>query len=139
VGVRIRVNIQSQKASVEVSALVNTGFETPNPQILIPVKIAEKLGLWPDLPKEAVQEIYDTAGGPTRVYRVRDALRVKVVGREDIEVLADAVISPIEVEVLISDKLTDELMIVIERPGEGLWRFRDESIERKSERPEIWL
>jgi len=54
-------------------------------------------------------------------------------------VLADAVISPIEVEVLVSDRLTDELMIVIEKPGEGLWRFRDENIERKGERPEILL
>jgi len=42
-----------------------------------------------------------------------------------------------EVEVLVSDRLTDELMIVIEKPGEGLWRFRDEKIERKSKRPEI--
>jgi len=30
-------------------------------------------------------------------------------------------------------------MIVIERPGEGIWRFRDENILRKSEKPEIWL
>jgi hypothetical protein len=30
-------------------------------------------------------------------------------------------------------------MIVIERPGESLWRLRGESMERKSEKPEIWL
>ena len=35
--------------------------------------------------------------------------------------LASTVISPIEVEVLTSDKLADELMIAIEKPGEGLW------------------
>ena len=40
---------------------------------------------------------------------------------EGVEAVADAVISPIEVEVLISDKLADELMIAIEKPGEGLW------------------
>jgi hypothetical protein len=48
-------------------------------------------------------------------------------------------LSPIEVEVLISDKLADELMIVVERPSEGLWRLRGESMKRKSEKPEIWL
>jgi predicted aspartyl protease len=44
-GVRVRVMIESSRSSVETSALVNTGFETPNPQILLPVKAAEKLGL----------------------------------------------------------------------------------------------
>jgi hypothetical protein len=39
----------------------------------------------------------------------------------------------------LSDKLTDELMIVPEIPGEGLWRSRDESTLRKSERPELWV
>jgi hypothetical protein len=44
-----------------------------------------------------------------------------------------------EVEVLISDRLADELMIAIEKPGEGLWRLRGESTVRRSEKPEIWL
>ncbi|MCR6692033.1 MAG: hypothetical protein MRT15_06565 [archaeon YNP-LCB-003-016] len=38
---------------LETVALVNTGFETPNPQILLPVKAAEKLGIWPNLPRDA--------------------------------------------------------------------------------------
>ena len=41
----VRVRIESSRGSVEASALVNTGFETPNPQILLPVKAAERLGL----------------------------------------------------------------------------------------------
>ena len=137
-GVRVRVRVESRRGSViETSALVNTGFETPNPQILLPVKAAERLGLWPDLPRDAIPEIYDTAGGPTRVYRVRGAVKVRIA--EGVEAVADAVISPIEVEVLISDKLADELMIAIERPGEGLWRLRGESVIRRSEKPEIWF
>lgn len=105
-GVRVRVRIESPRGSIETSALVNTGFETPNPQILLPVKAAEKLELWPILPKEATPEIYDTADGPTRVYRVR---------------------------------LADELMIAIDKPGEGLWRLRGENVQRRSEKPELWL
>jgi len=72
------------------------------------------------------------------VYRVRNAVNVEI-PEKGISVIANAVISHTEVEVLISDKLADELMIVIERPGEGIWRFRDENILRKSEKPEIWL
>jgi len=123
---------------LETVALVNTGFETPNPQILLPVKAAEKLKPWPNLPPDALVEMYDTAGGPTRVYRVRNAVKVEVPGR-GISATADAVISHSEVEVLVSDRLADELMIAIEKPGEGLWRFRDENVIRRSESPEIWL
>lgn len=137
--VRVRVKIKYKGELLETVALVNTGFETPNPQILLPVKAAEKLGLWPDLPGDALVEIYDTAGGPTRVYRVRGAVTVEVAGREGRGVVADAVISHMEVEVLMSDRLTEELMIAIEKPSEGVWRFRDEGVERRSERPEIWL
>jgi len=139
VGVRVRVRIKYGGNLLETVALVNTGFETPNPQILLPVKAAEKLGLWPNLPRDASIEIYDTAGGPTRVYRARNAVIVEVAGREGRGVVADVVISHVEVEVLISDKLTEELMIAIEKPSEGIWRFRDEIVERKSEKPEIWF
>jgi hypothetical protein len=41
------------------------------------------------------------------------------------------------VEVLISDKLVDELMVAIDKPGEGLWRLKGESVVRRSEKPEI--
>jgi hypothetical protein len=64
-------------------------------------------------------------------------LQLKLLGGRG--VVSDVVISHVEVEVLISDKLTEELMIAIERPSEGIWRFRDEMVERKSEKPEIWL
>jgi hypothetical protein len=136
--VRIKLRLRYCGKVLETSALVNTGFETPNPQILLPIKVAERLSLWPELPKDTLVEIYDTAGGPVRVYRVRNAVNVEI-PEKGISVIADAVISHTEVEVLISDKLADELMIVIERPGEGIWRFRDENILRKSEKPEIWL
>lgn len=73
------------------------------------------------------------------MYRVRDAVTVEVAGREGRGVVADVVISHMEVEVLISDRLAEELMIAIEKPSVGIWRFRDETVERRSERPEIWL
>ncbi|MEM1548160.1 MAG: hypothetical protein QXI11_00705 [Thermoproteota archaeon] len=107
----------------------------------MPVRAAEKLGLWPDLPDETVVEIYDTAGGPTRVYRIPSCAEVSVLTEEGERgrVLSDVVISHIEVEALISDKLAEELMLSIEKPGEGLWRFRGEKKERMSEKPEYWM
>jgi len=55
---------------------------------------------------------------PTRVYKVRNAAKVRItIG---MEVTTDAVISPIKVEVPISDRLAYELMIAIEKPGESL-------------------
>ncbi|MCK4474281.1 hypothetical protein KAU30_00455 [Candidatus Bathyarchaeota archaeon] len=45
VRVRLRVELTNGK-SLEATALVNTGFETRKPQLLLPVKAAEKLNLW---------------------------------------------------------------------------------------------
>ena len=44
-GVRIRVKIMHGDKVLETATLVNTSFETPNPQILLPVKATEKLSL----------------------------------------------------------------------------------------------
>jgi hypothetical protein len=60
--VRIRVRIRYSNKVLDSVALANTGFETLNPQILLPIKAAEKLGLWPELPMNTMVEIYDTAG-----------------------------------------------------------------------------
>jgi len=53
---------------------------------------------------------------------------------------ADVMISPIEEEVLVNDKLTEELGIVLLAPGSGKWRFVDDPIDkvRSSERPQYW-
>jgi hypothetical protein len=136
--VRVKLRIKRGEKVLETAALVNTGFEAPSPQILLPLKAAKRLGLWPELPGDALVEVYDTAGGPVRVYRVVRAVSVEV-PEKGVSAVADAVISHTEVEVLVSDKLADDLMIAIERPGEGIWRFRGESVERRSERPEVWL
>ncbi|HDN75566.1 MAG TPA: hypothetical protein ENG05_00370 [Acidilobales archaeon] len=70
--------------------------------------------------------MFDTAGGPLRVWVVPKAIRVKVLvnDMDTKEVEADLVISPLADECLISDLLIDELGIAIESAGKGLWRFR---------------
>jgi len=139
--VRIKIEARSSNRSLETSALVNTGFETERPQLLIPLGLAQRLGLWP-LPDNAEAVVLGTAGGPSRMYLLKDVLKVSLVmeGEEVSAAECDALISDIEVEALINDKLGEELGIVIERMGSGEWRCISDSPEtrRKSERPEYW-
>ena len=64
-GVRVRLTISSSKVGspLDTSSLLNTGFESEEPEMLVPVIVAEVLGFWPDLPKGVVLKPYETAGG----------------------------------------------------------------------------
>jgi len=126
VGVRVKVRIKYGGRSVDLIALVNTGYETDVPEILIPVDIAEKLGLWPKLPDNTLVETYKTASGLMKVYRVGGANISLLI--DDVEVRSTetyVVISEYVDEALISDQLTSKLDIVIEDPAKGLWKLRE--------------
>ncbi len=139
--VRVRLRIVRDDKVIETSALANSGYEAETPQLLVPIKLAEKLSLWP--PSGEVKESeFETAGGPLKVWVVPRACRVKVIS-EDIEgpeVVGDIVISPLADEVLICDKMISELQIALEDVGRGLWRFRWEPKDRlrRSEPPIYW-
>ena len=123
--VRLRIRIIAKDKEAEAIALVNSGYEADTPQLLIPVKLARELSYWPP-PEDSIETIFDTAGGPLRVWVIRDAADMKVVCR-DVEsdiVKVDIVISQLADEPLISDKLAGELKLVVEDFAEGLWRFR---------------
>lgn len=140
VRVRLKIKRASGAKTVETSALVNSGFEAVKPQLVIPLRVAEELGIWPT--SDAKEEDYGTAGGRRRFFVVHDALKVCVTTEEleSYEVISDAVISDIEEEVLISDKLGGKLAIAIEDLGEGLWRLKSDKRRkvRKSEVPSLW-
>ncbi|NHV45222.1 MAG: hypothetical protein HA493_01065 [Candidatus Verstraetearchaeota archaeon] len=134
-GVRVKLRLKYGDVSLDLVALVNTGYETDVPELLIPVNIAEKIGLWPRLPDNTIIETYKTASGLMKVYRIRGAnvsLLIEGKERENIEVFI--VISEYSDEVLISDQLASKLGIVIEDPAKGLWRIKGESIIRSSEK-----
>jgi len=141
--VRIKLKIRAKSSDKEVlsTALVNSGFETEKPQLLIPRRLAEEIGLWPPPPNSSLIEL-GTAGGPVRNYVVPDELEVSAVTNDKIvgPATCDAIISHIEEEVLINDKLGEALGIVILRLGAGYWRFADDSpdVSRKSESPKYW-
>jgi hypothetical protein len=137
VAVRVRLRIERGDVVREVVALVNSGYEADTPQLMLPAVLAKEMGLWPP-PPDAREELFDTAGGPVRVWILRSAAKIKAVA-EDAEsgpVEADIVISQLIDEPLISDVLAGKLSIAVEDFLEGLWRFRWEPTERvrRSER-----
>ena len=129
--VRLRIRIRRGSRKVETVALLNSGYEAPSPQLLVPISTAEQLDLWPPKPTARIED-YDTAGGPLRVWVYRNAATVKVIceDAESKEVLVDIVVSPLADEPLISDKLAGRLEIAVEDFAEGLWRFRWEPKEK---------
>jgi predicted aspartyl protease len=129
-GVRVKVRVRYQGASSDLVALVNTGYETDIPEILVPMSAAEKLGLLPRLPEGTIIETYKTASGLMRVYRVGGACVSLLIGGVETYI----VISEYTDESLISDQLASEFGIVIEDPAKGLWRLKGESLIRGSEK-----
>ena len=140
--VQLRIKCEATKRELNAVALVNSGFEAITPKLLIPVKAAEVLGLWPALPKSSFSRSVDTAGGVISTYVVPESLQVRILleDRETDNVPCDAMISAIEKEILISDKLTSKLGAILEDVGEGIWRLRDDRPETKrySEEPQLW-
>ncbi len=138
--VRVRVRIRIEDKDVETTAFANSGYETETPQLLVPIRFAERVGKWP--PVGAIRGRFETAGGPVDVWIYPRACRVKVVEEdaESSEVISDLVICPFVDEVLMSDKLIGELGIALEDVGRGLWRFRWEPTTRlrRSYPPEHW-
>jgi len=122
--------------------LVNSGFESDRPQILIPISLARRLDLWDRGLIEGSSQIFGTVAGPTRLYVLPSSLYVSIVedGVETETVLSGAVISEVEREVLISDYLAGLLGIAVEDFREGLWHLRSDGNNRvrRSYKPQYW-
>lgn len=137
--VRLKLRVSVGLRNVEKVALLNSGYEAPSPQLLIPISMAKELGLWP--PEGALEVEFDTAGGILKAWLYSRIGRVKILsnGESSKEVDVDIVVSPLADEPLISDALAEDLEIAVESFGRGLWRFRWEPKEkvRRSERREV--
>ena len=142
-GVRGRVRIRAVGKEVETSALVNTGFESNLPEVILPTPVAERLGLYPEFKPGTRAEEYSVVGGETIVgYMVPASVHVQVVaeGVESSPILASATILHGEEEVIIGDRLAEDLGIVVLAPASGLWRFRwdPSGLKRPSAPKERW-
>lgn len=122
--------------------MVNTGFESPGPELVLPEATAQRLEIG-RRPKGARRVPYvAVAGRKLSLLRLPTSVEVVLLAgdREKDPVGASALVTRGETEVLLSDKLAGALAIAIEDAGEGLWRLREEPPERarKSEPPEEW-
>jgi len=128
--IRLRLRVRSVSGSeVIIRALLNSGYEAGSPELLIPLSIAELLGLYPVLPAGAeVREYVLADGSRTKLIRLPNVVEVSIFveDREVKFVRCDAVIAERAEEALISDKLADALGIAAIAIGEGIWCFRDE-------------
>ncbi len=135
--VRVRLKLKSVTGrEVEVSAIVNSGYESINPELLIPVDVGESLQLYPVLPSGSeVREYVLADGSRARLIKIPSVLEVSVVTEDRVvgPVKCDVVLAERASEVLVSDKLADAFNISIIAIGEGLWCFRDELGKRVRE------
>ena len=123
-------------------ALVNSGFESDTPQLLVPINLARRLGLWDRALVEGRIQLFGTVAGPTRLYILPSSIYVSIL-EDDYEtqpVLSDAVISDVEREVLISDYLAGSLGIIVEDFRNGIWRISTDPNNRvrRGYRPQYW-
>jgi len=115
--IRIPVILRKGQVEVRVKALLNTGFETDEPVVVVPYDIALNLGLKPSSkttylgPGSIIGEAY--LAGEVEVIVESDNIRRSV--------KAYAVIEPKESEVVLSDKAIAELGIVIDLKNSKWW------------------
>jgi len=128
--VRLKLRIATRDGVKIEKALVNSGYESDSPQLMVPDTIARELGLWPP-PSYAREYVFDTAGGPVKVWYIPRSAAVAVLVDDKIskEVVVDIVVSPYIDEPLISDMLASELELVLLDIGRGYWKFRWEPSE----------
>ncbi len=123
---------------------MNSGYEseTSFPDIAIPARLAEELAIWPQLKEEAIMLEGVSFGGPTRAPYLEGCVEVEVITQDRVEgpIVAGVAIGEFEEEVLFSNSLTSALKMALEDVGLGLWRFRDEGLDRlrRTELPEYW-
>ncbi len=132
----VKVRIKVQEREVITAALLNSGFESEEPCIAIPVKVAQKLNLLPP-PPEAEFEEFETAGGITYGYAVKGAKVSLIAGEEEKPPINCRIIVLFQIDqVLLSDFAIDALGIRVLSFKKGTWRHKDdpEDVVRESER-----
>ena len=109
-GLRIPIRLRHKGFEVNVNALLNTGFETDEPVVALPLNIASQLNLTPGEkrfyfgPGALVGEVY-LAGKVMVIVEFEGTKRV---------IEAYAVIEPREEEVILSDRAIAELGIIVD-------------------------
>lgn len=130
--VRVKLKIRALNGGLikETSALVNAGYESSSPEIVIPTPLAKLLKLKQASMRRSYRSLAGGRKASIRFLPKGVEVTVMTQDREEGPVKADVVILQGEEEVMISDKLIDALKIEIVSPGKGIWRFNDEPMTK---------
>ena len=127
--VRVKLKIKSKftNRSVELVVLANGGAESPKPCVVVDVKTAEALNLWP-----SQGELYsiEEASTTTKAYLLPEAVKLELLderGNTLSNVDADLIIQEGLHEPLITDITIDSLGIQVISFSKGLWRHKKDS------------
>lgn len=126
VRVKLRIRSRTINKEVETSAVINTSFMSNEPDFVIPIKLAQILGIWPIKEKVEFEEVFG-AIGQSYMLHLRQVVDVKLI-EEDYEsswITCNVLISEHEDEVLISDYLTEEFGIQILHPRSGILEIKE--------------
>jgi hypothetical protein len=118
--------------------VLNGGFESPSPHVLLPRRAYAHL--FDRDPAGAHGDDVQTAGGRSEVLVLPDPIEAWVDGgdRTGPKILVHVLVSDAETEVLVSDPAIDAFAIEIRSFGGGLWRFAGETKDRPSVPPQLW-
>lgn len=123
---RVRVRIKRENRHTESIALLNSGFESDSPDIAVPVRVADELGLWP--PRLISTVILDTGGGEVVSPYYRNCVELELIleDREPKRVKVNIIVNPHLDEVAISDYVASELGVILLDFKRGRWRLNDD-------------
>lgn len=132
---RVRVRLKVGGRVFEGRALLNSGFETDSPDVVVPVHVANELGLWP--PETGTIAMLETGGGEVSLpcYTSCGTLELVLPDRKPKVVNVNVIVNPYIDEVAISDYVASELELMLLDFKKGLWRLADDPPQtlRKSE------
>lgn len=136
---RVKVRLRRGSKEVTTSALVSSGFETSSPDVVVPLRVAQLLGLWPPPSGELIT--METGGGETEAYMIEGGAELELVleDRGLKPLIINVLINPNVAEVIVSDYVASQLGIVLLDFKRGLWRLSDEDKVRSGVEPQEWL
>jgi hypothetical protein len=139
--VRVRISIDPPNPGagpLESTAVLNGGFESERPCLLLPAAAAAKI--LRRMPEDSDRIVAEVAGGTTTFLLACDNLTIRIVTpeRKGPAVACDAIVSMGDREILVSDTAIDALGVEVRSFGKGLWKFSDEDRNRPSEPPQYW-
>ncbi len=135
--VRLRLTAPGDR-QVDTVAVLNGGFEVPDPHLLLPAACAERLV--DDYRAHASRQRMEAAGATPEFWLLDIVVEGAVVAgdRTGPEVCFRVLVSDTDSEALVSDGGIDALGVRIESFLPGRWRFADESTLRDTEAPQCW-